>query len=912
MGIFLVQPSLENFASDCQLWQQQFTKMIEGGHFIETREAIKDWTRKIPIAWIQTPGLFIHALSPAEAADTLELLAEIAKDLLWADLHTHRGIYYTDVYDCTARMNTQDPETLFAMIKLLTFSDQLSKDFQDSTGVALPGLYQFDFDLLFEQAGSTQFFDPELEEQTSNLKAYWDRTDPPEKRAERQHLSFFGVEANPSFTGRRLHFEEPPYACKDTFRWPYLVWIEENYFSRPSILKKIKNEYPHLLDLSSRMQALEALTPSDENTPSHKEKRSQILPKSYWALYDISWAANMLFAPPNKKIPPYVKRKEGFSAPVIQKTGRIDSAMAKEISKQCNVDARVEITYPFGENSESWLTASYSHYEIPTNLPQPEGAQSSLHRSSGRDVNQFIENTQDMPESLRSVYGRNRRISRFGYETKSLERLRLGPHLRNQISTTEESRHEATQDLLALSSVRELQVVATLAYFTKHPMLLFHKDYQIFFINLISQPPLLFEELTNNPSLSLQLASFVKIGYENSEELRNEQASEFFLDLNRYFSASVQHAAQKANISFPEVQFLDTRKEVLKRIEQRKASPAEQSPYWLDLALLADPDFLTEESAADLLSAHIHLTIYPLSKDHPLYRISEQVKMRDWPVRFQVPLRKLLGKPAKDRILNAVLKSIDPTLKAEGQWTPNPAFPYFCTSDGSICINVETGQLFHQSHAADVFPAWCREHPILKSFLPQGKTIQVEKNTQEQILRWTGPESVKIRVHLKLESHEASPITIQKEIEPGIWGEYTSLKLWEIPEGLLKEGLQIWIEQTDSHPQRVWIADSSGAILYRMQYIKDPASDSYFPKITKLLPSGEEWTLAPITEACAVAEIEDPNFILHWQNLDKKTISLEFPRYGLAFLDQGRGLQTEKIPEFSLQNKIYPAIIFVP
>lgn len=457
-------------------------------------------------------------------------------------------------------------------------------------------------------------------------------------------------------------------------------------------------------------------------------------------------------------------------------------------------------------------------------------------------------------------------------------------------------------------------------------MLLFQKDYQTFFINLVSQPPLLFEELVRNPSLAAQLASFVKAGHKSGEELQNEQVSEFFLDLNRYFSASVQHIAKKSQVSFPELEFLDTRKELLKQIERHKGNPENQSLYWLDLALLTPPDALTEESATDFLSAYIHLTISPIPKDHPFYRISEEVRMRDWPVRFQGLLREPLATPAKDRILNAVCKSIYPNLEANFEWITTPEFPHFATSDGSIYINAAKGQIFRQGLPTTVLPIWCRENAILKPFIVEGAAIQLEElnSSGYQILQWTGPNSLKIRIYKRDQD-----ITIQREIEPEVWAEYSSDRPKEISRGLLLPNRQIWIEQTSDknfiwetdlsgnylrsfYLQKIWVADFSGAILYSMQYVKDLISNQYFSKITKPLLSGEEWTLVPVSADCSIAKIENPDFVLVWQDSNKKTVSVELPRYNLTFLDQGRGLQTEQIPGLSLQNTAHPSSAFFP
>lgn len=480
------RPSLKSFASDCQQWQKQFATMIDQKHFIETREAIKDWMRKIPIEWLQTPDVFTQPLSPEEAADTLEILAEIAKDFLWADMHTHnedyeeesrsqvssnfRRIETYEYYHPSSRMGTQDPATLFAMIKLLTFSDKLSKDFEDSTGVSLPGLYQYDFDLLFEQSGSMLFFDPELEEQTSYLKTYWEQADPEEKRVKRNYLSFFGVEVNPTFVGGRLHFEASPDSCIDTFRWPYLAWIEESYLSHPAIVERIKNEFPQLENLPTRARAIESLTSRTEKTLSSEENKS-LLPKSYWALYDISWATNILFMPPHRTNG--LKREEiFFPAPMVPKEGFKGDSFnfdAPQMSDKCSVPVRTEKFRPFGRNFNDWyiMEPLYSTSEVSNYQDLPAGTRfESLKKG---DSNRYIENTQDLPGSLTSLYGRKRALLNFQVPGLSLVRFRMGPELRGRVPLAFAQGAETIQDLLALSSVREFQVVQTLAYFTQHP-----------------------------------------------------------------------------------------------------------------------------------------------------------------------------------------------------------------------------------------------------------------------------------------------------------------------------------------------------------------------------------------------------------------------------------------------------------
>src|SRR5690606_2404428 len=39
-----------------------------------------------------------------------------------------------------------------------------------------------------------------------------------------------------------------------------------------------------------------------------------------------------------------------------------------------------------------------------------------------------------------------------------------------------------------------------------------------------------------------------------------------------------------------------------------------------------------------------------------------------------------------------------------------------------------------------------------------------------------------------------------------------------------------------------------------------------------------------------------------WNNAKGKAVSIQFPRYGLEFIDRGKGLQMEELPGFVLQS----------
>lgn len=876
-------PSIPDFPNDCMKWHEYFGRIYDqkDKDLVAARQMIYTWVRKIPISWISQPGIWKKSLTPQEAEALFPILAEIGLDLLRTAMNK-KLLYSSDGFiegweEHNAHCDSQDPLSLFSTIKLLALTDAIAKDFYKSTGADLPGLYQFDFDLLFEQSGSVLFFDPDLEDQVRHLKAYWDRTDPPEERIRRNHLSFFGVEAfPPGGTNIRIHSVlRDSISCPITFEWPYLTWTA-NYLQRSS-----QGEVSWEDVLKATMDPA-------------------VMPPAYISLAELSWVSNSIFQYSSSYFPWGEKESAADLLPKLEpKDEKFKaSSFARFWESDPDCPEYIERSHENERYDCSSINGCIHHH--PRDYEWPSKPKGALLFGGVVDSNAAIEASQDFPFSLRSIYGQRRWASRFGSSSHSRERLRIGPHLRYQLhlQANEELDEAQMRELLALSAVRELQVVETLAYFTKNPHLLAKRDYQILFRNLLFQPPLLIDQLLRTPSLAYQLASFTKKRYLASEKFNDSQSSEFFLDINRYLSATVDYLQPQTDVSSKEAGFLDTRQELLEQIRKHAAEPQEQSPYWFDLVGMIGFKSLSELDAVDLLSAAHHLRLYPISQTHPSYSRSESYRIYNVLRRYQgALLEKLSDDAPRNRILNAVLHNVSPEQRGEFSWAPLPESNRVFHALGSnppILINIATGEIKKENGIDSKVPEELLKHKSLKPFIRDGEFGgKIEKSCYQ----WTDANQLKIQAEIK------DSISIRREVKPGVWARYHGGSLSDLSKGLLWPDHEILVEESSDSP-RSWIVNSEGKILYQTQYTKDHLGVSRLAVIRPLL-SGEEWTLEIPSKDCAIGRLEEPGFILVWKDFKNKMMSVEMPRYHLTFTNQGRGLETEKLPDFILEETGY-------
>ncbi len=266
------------------------------------------------------------------------------------------------------------------------------------------------------------------------------------------------------------------------------------------------------------------------------------------------------------------------------------------------------------------------------------------------DENYSLEKGQDSLTGLLPLFKKERWIFPFEEKGASFDRRRLGPHLLAYFSQKAKDSKEAmnpekVKDLLALSSVKEMQILATLGYFKKRLSLFENKEMRTLFLSLLAEPPLLVQELKiGQESFAKELAQFAKEGYRQFENLNQPEIASYFLDLSRYFNKSIRYVLPHANIDF-----LDSKKELKARIAQEGIDSRERTAHLLDLAAHLEPDSLESDDAADLLIAHAASHLFPHHADHPLYSKSEITNRKNHLIRFQSRLNQLLSSLKKIR-----------------------------------------------------------------------------------------------------------------------------------------------------------------------------------------------------------------------------------------------------------------------
>lgn len=859
-------PELQSFDNYCfDFWEKKIAPVMEGkGNYPMVKEAIKDWVRKIPISWIEKPEIIKKLILTQPAERALETIASIAKEF-WGASHS---VNQKEDLDKIKLLESAD---FFTAIKLLTLGDAIGRA-TEIQGGSLDGLYQIQMDLLLDStSGNALLFDPELEDQTASIKAYWDRIDPPIKREERNHLSFFGVEAMQVGCREAFRKIENSADRSETFPWPDLIWAE-NYLKSYETQEIIKRENPHLAKQPLLIQTMASLARLKTFMESEKKdpflldvdkeiikidkKKTKFLPVAYYALRDLSKILDLIAHP--------IKSFNHFDSP-LGSIGKLDILETQAILEKYHdkyywkwIRRPLKIGVAFRDRDKG----TYRVEQFPL--------KNSYRGGNQIDENYSLEKGHDLLTNLRPLFKKERWIFPFEEKGASFDRRRLGPHLLAYIpleaKTKEEMNPERIKDLLTLSSVKELQIVATLGYF-KNSLLLFEsKEMRTFFLSLMVEPPLLVQELkTGGEAFAKELAQFVKDGYRLFENLNQPEISSFFLDLSRYFNKSIRYVLPQAKIDL-----LDSKKELKARIRQKEIDPKERTAHLLDLAAHLEPDSLDIEDASDLLIAHATSSLFPLNRDHPLYSLSEETSRKNHLLRFQSRLKELLSSPSRDEILNTVLDTLIPGKAHSHKWEAYPSFPLFITQDRQFRIDTARGFFYEGTNQMIPLPQDLLVSDPLKLFLNNPKEQLVQQKQPDQY-EWTGPDGFQIRV-----AKSKDGLIIQREIKKNIWTEKVSNSEKFPIQGLLEKN-DLWLE-IKSDPQRYWIASKeTGAPLYLLD--QGNLGDS----IHALDPMSP-WILALPKPGSIFAQIEENGFVFLWKDPTTNTVTaVEAPRLELHF-----------------------------
>jgi len=638
--------SAQTFLSDLKTTVAKIHVANENGKHINAVRAAQEWIKAIPLG-----EPFWRFMSREEAEIAMEALTALGREYYLSFLRDPQ---------MASRLRTVD---YLSQIKLLALGDALSRG---ALGIGFPSLYQKHFDLILEAASSdVTLYDPSWAQQIDSIKEHFEAIDPKEKRNQRNHISFFGLENKPAYpsynerwvpnpdqtclmSGERVFLRERrDIENKDCLiEYEDLNWVK-NFLQRPDTAEKIRSSFPQVALEDPIAQAIFFAYP-DADSPDAPSRKT-MLPPSFFAIRELSLLSDLLLQ---------VREVQGRSS---GNPGHVVAAIEGDVSKgivlksafhkkdaETATDFWVEERYPFGLSSlklarPKTLSAG-SYYQKPLldlyaflrggddlSLGSKEGEGychlrkkwlsplgDDLKRLYGVAIQPEFSSSLDKPQ-----YGLRRRVASHDKMLLvpapiAVDRIRSGIQEKAGELPLISTPLQEMRELLSLSSFPELQVQETFGYFNKRRGLLQKVPYQKFFKKLMFEPGLLMQELKQQPpksgSFSNLLAQFCKDEYELYMELGDIPTALYFLDLSRLFAAHVREALASFPSAFPDryrPPFLNSGKEYDRILNSPTLSDPNRVLVQLERALGYKSSSRLDADDAHLLSAAIWIHSLP-------------------------------------------------------------------------------------------------------------------------------------------------------------------------------------------------------------------------------------------------------------------------------------------------------------
>ncbi len=904
------------------------------GQFLRLKEAIQDTVLKMSMDSVLNGKLtekkeYLTLGSEKEVADTLTMLNDLGRQYLWACMNA--ASFEPDRAEMTRAAD------YLTILKLLTLADALIRKYPQygNTCVALPNLYQWDMGYVLNgRSGASHLYDPRWEKEILILRKHWF---PNEKEpVNENYLSFFGFERFPASTQlnpsmnedgrerlRSFHEkkEERQNLWDGSIEWKDIEWAVK-WISRPEIAKKIKAFSPDLAKKSPYWQAVYFLASGKvakidykpfkiEEWEDLKLELPQIFPQSFLTLRELSFAADFILK--NRWDPESFTNSKNYLSP-----------FTSYITSWNNDLVTLTQLRPFSALTSAKPEAS------KTNQPKTRSKIVASDGPYGLDGGQFLAGSQDsLPEFLQNLFlEETSDLSPIHSTAKVPFRRRTNPHWLleqspKQVHEGNKLTQEETREILSLSALPERQVVETLAYFKRHRARLGNTEWQQLFRKLMFEPPILLENLLEEPAHSKQflgqLSEFCRDGILFYEKMGDLQAVSLFLEAGHFFAATARQVAaidKEFAYILPQGAFPDGLAECKKLLAKEGLSELDRTALHLSqLQMFAGRESIQADEAADLIAASIWTARAQVKKDDS---IGARVKsLRDLPLRFQPEIAEALEKDA-NRVLNEIASQVF-LLKVSTNWSREGLL--YVSDDGIYRIDPIRARLLEASGKGTM--------PLPPAFSDDNifnvTRLQYGRQTEPRVFE--GENARKEKYQIVDPGTGALPI-IKREIG-GKWHRY----LKEFPQSLPKamSGLSFWLEDHPvstmeslgsmiSYPSRtLWASDpETGQIFYEIEAEQTGWTVSeifYRPKKVYQLDANGKRTGLILANTVyddgflnylkGEGSFEAGTRVLAWVGEDAAVRRIDLPRFDLSFVLNEKKLECEQMKKYFISNEQY-------
>ncbi len=873
----------------------------------QVRAATHSFVQSMPLDQIlateKMGSPFAKSISPAEAVSFVDDLVQLASEFQWS----LQWVLHKD----PSRMFRLPIKDAMVPIKLLTIADSIARQFEGSTGIALPNMLQQQMAVvLYGITAYSRVDNPALEDDMAKLRAYWDKVDPSGKERGKEitqpladwekFASLFGFEWAPTGlyyynSDVKIHISEDvelaerkvkyvPQAFGKWQEWPLIAWTVQYLRDHPEKLKELHSQLPLLQKASPTAVALAALMDQlraeedrrfpDPNNPlskmemNHSGRVQGVLPEIFFHLWDLSFITNYLFTGGWNSADhwSYLQQKQSYN---LDK----DADFMLRQRPIRSVDRYVEQT---DEGPHYFWELHFEQYGHPAG----DRAQRhrSIWRSTGPDVvlpGPILTGAYgEHDESLSNVYGKIERVERdWG---GSLYRYRQPPKDRallehkdaesrydqswihshwwpqfQRVHTLKESR-EMAQRLLGLSSKEQLQIEETLAFFTTNFPLLEKSEYIKMLHYMLFEQGFLLEEIqSRNPK---ELAALTK----SIENLAIHGHQYFGELMGKYeIAASFLDIAAKARRYLSHAgQNQDLIEDPIPKLRKslQDSGLTDRERTYLQYILAK-----SSQDPLDIVTLGIQQNLYPFE----FTPFDDEIR-RDLPIEHRVAIRALFMGPDRNRHLNTILQNVLPHHKAQ-EWKVHGDFPLFQTTDGRITLNVLKGSYYEVGLTPRALPEEIRERLKQYQLTSNPEAIKAVQTPDGGFL-FTTPEGVR----MVAKNDEAF---YQREID----GKFYQLQLnpLEVCYGIraLESGNLVWSNNEETRILEI----GTGKEKFQIRNEKITRHDGL--------------VLAKVAQSFNfLTKFEDPSWILAWTDPNNgKLAAIEFPRFNLSFTVDGEG-----------------------
>lgn len=798
------------------------------------KETIRDFVAKIPLQCSeksieQCMSDLWSKLTPKYAEETLRDLALLGQEFI----HTFHKIENID----NTRYFKVHPREILIQAKIFTLADSLSRKFKISFGLELPNLLEESLWTFLD--GSRPYNDlkddPAAAQDRANLEIYWNQMSFPNYQTSFFRLENFSKEQN---------------------------GVIDDYISS---LKDL----PPNTDVAFASQWL-------LSHPKEKQTIATYL-KQYWkgtsSLIEgyVALGSNIRIFQPNEEYGVELSNTEACKL--------LPSSFYHLRSLAMQTHALIGESLCFKESMDPLITIRESkQIRITIFIP---GFNSGLGSGLGYKPQYKIENSvRTIPLSLSPFFYDTVQHQNVWLEIDlSTHRLRIAPHERQLKATIAHFSAEISQELLALSSVPQLQVRKTLSFFEQNKILLQRKDYQLVFETLLLEKNYLFEEFINHPEEAEHLANMMATLFKDQidfyKKIHDILTVNFFLRLNEKVELIWKYAKTKSK-SLGISPFENSR-DHWKQLIDESLKTKERAWLWAELAIsLAHDNPLTNKAVIELLSAQIYFSWYGPTAEDPLWSNEQEEARRDLLIKKRDAILSCLSdQKRRDEVLNKVVCNLTQENLSE-QWFGD--FPFFTTERKNIGIDVLNGKFLYDGALLETLPLRIRENELVQKIFGLSIPPATEVRPGHWELVFQG-----LRYLISEWGTYFSLVEIYRLVKSEWQCYYPPDNLSDLPFRSLIERTVCWVTNTKIffHDARTDALIAQGDIHWgAVKEIFEMADKKATGRILRNIYSSDP-------DYQFLEAFENPNWIMVWQRQgSNEPETLELSRYHLTFQAQ--------------------------